>query len=142
MGERIGASIQFGGKLSQAKVQDLIDLLTSEGLGEDMNDGPEPNHNNLGEPFGDWEVNYGNLDDLTAFGIENGLYYKYWYDTGPEWSAQTELYFPETETTAALLWSEGGLSMTEQQIVNLGSIDAVVAYFAQFKAPLPPLEIV
>jgi hypothetical protein len=143
MGERIGASIQFGGKLPKQHVQELVDLLNAEGLTPDFDEtGDVTAEDDLSQNFGDWEVNYGNLDDLEAFGQEHGLHYKHWYDSGPEWSACTELYDPATNTMIELVDAGGLPAMNLGEIKRLGSIEAIEAYFAKFSEPLPPLEIV
>lgn len=140
MGERIGASIQFGGKLPRSKVEELMDLLNAEGLKADWNDDPAPH--NLGCDFGDGEVNYGNLDELKQFAAENSLSYEYWCDSGSEWMAQTEVYLAETGTSFDFIGGNGEqLFLSGEFIRTLGSYEAVLNYFDRSKE-LPPFEIV
>lgn len=139
MGEYIGASIQFGGKLKAEHVDELIDLLNDKGLTVDFDESTGPDRTNLGENFGDWQINYGNLDELQAFGREHGLHYRYWFDDGPEWTEATERYFPDTGEQLEIV---GDDSIRLSQVKELGSYAAIINHFEKVKADLPTLEII
>ena len=84
MGEWIGASIRFGGKIVAELVPELVDLIKAHGLSVDF-EGDDPGPTNLHETFGDWQINYGCLDEFEAFAVRHGLDYEYWFDRGPDW---------------------------------------------------------
>lgn len=138
MGEWIGASIRFGGKIGADLVPELVDLIKAHGLSVDF-EGDDPDPANLHETFGDWQINYGCLDELEAFAARHGLDYEYWFDRGPDWSAATVRYVGGERVELAD--GGGGPCLTEGELRELG-YDGAMARFAQFKSPLPPLEIV
>jgi hypothetical protein len=141
MGEWIGASIQFGGRLKEEKVDELIELLQDKRLLADWCDQPE--RGNLHLTFASGDVNYGNLDELEDFGAENGLFYRYWHDSGPEWASATYVYTPhDRQRRHAMGDANSELSLNETQIRELGTYAAVLEYFSTLKADLPDLEIV
>lgn len=139
MGERIGSSIRFGGKLTQEKANELIELIKAECLTVDFDESTGPDLTNLGETFGDWEVNYGNLDALTNFAAENGLAYEHWFDSGPDWNQG----FYKRDLTGRWEDAEGTPDnplFSAKQIKQIGfeKLDELVEWFA---APIGPLEI-
>jgi hypothetical protein len=140
MGEYINASIRFGGKLPAKKAPELLELLQEKGLDPDGGHGPELMLEDLRTEcfFASNEVNYGNLDELCEFAVENKLWYKYECDSGPEWDAQTEVYDPTTGKTRDFVGNQQ-VAITLGTVKELGSYEAVLAYF---DTTLPPFEIV
>lgn len=140
MGEYVNASIRFGGKLPAEKAPELLELLHEKGLDPDWgHSGPvELEDLRSNAFFASNDVNYGNLDELQAFGEENGLWYVYECDSGPEWDAQTEVYDPTTGKTRDFVGNQQ-VAITLGTVKELGSYEAVLAYFA---TDLPPFEIV
>lgn len=138
MGEWIGASICFSGRIRDEFVPELIELIKEHGLSVDF-EGDDPDRTNLHETFGDWQINYGCLDEFEAFGVKHGLDYVYWFDRGPDWSATTVRYVGGEKQELAD--GGGGPAITEAELTELG-YEAALERFAQFKIPLPPLEII
>ena len=133
MGERIPASIQFGGKLKAEFVPELIELLNEQGL---LADDDEPCVNNLGKEFSDNEVNYGNLDSLISFAIKHNLAYVHWFDSGAEWMSATDKRDLSGRNAELVGSRYQGFYLSEQQI------DQGKELLAWMREPLPPLEIV
>lgn len=139
MGEYVNASIRFGGKLPAEKAPELIELLNEKRLSPDWGGSPvELEELRTESFFGGNDVNYGNLDELCSFAAENGLYYEYACDAGPEWDSQRIFYNPETGESREFI-GENTEAITLTQIKQLGSYEAVLAYF---DTVLPPFEIV
>ena len=138
MGEWIGASICFSGRIGEELVPKLIGLIKEHGLKVDF-DGDDPDRTNLHENFGDWQINYGCLDELEAFGVEHSLDYVHWFDRGPEWSSTTVRYVGGERLE--LIDGGGSPAITEAELTALGFEEALNR-FALFKIPLPPLEII
>jgi hypothetical protein len=143
MGERCAAYIRFGGRISRDKADELIELLNDQGYGV-YGDGSEADRENLRtENFGDYEINYGNLDELKEFATANGLHYLYWSDRGSEWDQSIEIYDPEAGTTEDIMDSENGPVLRRKEIEKLGSMEAILRHFDKFdEKNLPTLEIV
>ena len=95
----------------------------------------------FGETFGDWQVNYGNLEELENFGAEHKLYYRGWFDGGGDWAAATYIYNPET-TQRDEAMGDYDPSITLSTLKTMGSMGEALRYLERFSAPLPPLVIV
>lgn len=144
MGERCAAYIQFGGRISKAKADELVELINDNwGV---YGDGTEATLESLTDgdtAFGDYECNFGNLDDLKDFAVENGLHYYYWCDRGSEWDQQIEIRDAETGEIHSCTDSESGPALTKKEIERLGSIQAIMTHFELFDPKtFPKLEIV
>lgn len=140
MGEYIYAGIKFGGKLKREYADELLELVNDKGLTPDMCGG-EATIDDLNEQLASDSVNYGLLDELEAFGERHGLDYEYSYGSGPDWDSGVVRYYGQTgmrfETTG-----ESGPSLNREAIEELGSYEAVIAYFNMAAAEVPPLELI
>jgi hypothetical protein len=144
MGEYITASIRFGGKLSVEKAPELLELIQEKRLDPDWGcgGGVELEDLRTNNFFASSQVNYGNLDELRDFAVENGLWYEYWCDSGPEWDAETVVYNPETGEAHDFVGGQTN-AISKQKVKELGSYEAILDYFRVLdKASIPPLEIV
>lgn len=139
MGEYIGASIRLSGPLRQVYVQDLIEVLNAYDLTVDF-DGEKPSAENLHKVFGNWEVNYGNLEEIEGFAQRRGLDYELWNASGPDWDAST--YRMVGGERREITMAEQGPVLTEGEIDRLGSMAAIKNWFFWWKQPLPDLQIV
>lgn len=143
MGEYIPASIQLGGRLPEAKVDELIGLLNDKTMYENTPEQALPSRGNLGAEFYNNEINYGNLDELLDFAHENGLDYRYWHSDGPEWTAQTYRYYASGERFFELpTLFDGNLAVPLNLIRQLGTFEHVMDYILQTQADPLSLEIV
>lgn len=140
MGEYINASIKFGGQLERKRVDELLDLLNEKHLWPDWSPSGEVTVEDLEETafYANSEVNYGNLDELRSFAEDAGLWYEYECGAGPEWDAQTIFYNPITKESREFV-GEQDTAITLEKIKELGSYEAVLAYFER---TLPPFELV
>lgn len=140
MGERIAATIKFGGKLKAEFVPELIARIKGEGLTVDSDESTDPDETNLGETFGDYEVNYGNLDDLLTFAQLHNLAYVQWFDNGYEWNQGVY----KRDLTGRCEDAEGtpcNPLFSAEYIKQLGieKLNELVEWFA---TPIGPLEII
>lgn len=140
MGEYVNASIKFGGKLPAEHTFELCDLLNAERLDPDWGEWAEVDPDDLltNDFFGNSEVNYGNLDEVRTFAEEHDLYYLYECGAGSDWDAEAVFYDPTTKTYHQFV-GEQDKAITLEQVKELGSYEAVVAYF---DTTMPPFEIV
>jgi hypothetical protein len=142
MGEYIGASIRFGGKLRKEHVAELVDLLNAMGLTPDFDGSDDVTvGDDLSQNFGNWEINYGLLDELQDFGIKHGLDYIYWHDSGSDWSATSTRYVAATENPISVFEIDHSPAFTIREIKELGQ-NEILRRASLIERPLPPLEIV
>jgi hypothetical protein len=121
-------------------VPELIELLNGNDLKVDF-DGEEPSETNLNNTFGDWQVNYGNLDELVNFGIENGLSYRYWCADGPEWDAQINIRRADLDQTFELIGSQEE-ALPIRTLLEFKTGAELFNYVKLSQEPIPDLEIV
>lgn len=126
MGEYVYASIQIGGRVSRNQARKLVELgnhygLSVDGQGGDLSDG------DIGEQWTDDQINYGNLDDLTAYCTEHGIDYEYYYSSGPGWDAQREKFFDSV--SVQFTESEEGAVVP---IADLVKLEALATGWAAF----------
>jgi hypothetical protein len=140
MGEYVNASIRFGGKLPAEHADELLELINEKHLGPDWDPVGEVTREHLLETafYGDSRVNYGNLEELEAFCQKHGLWYEYECGSGPEWDGYTTVYNPVTGESHEFV-GEQTKAITLDQVKQLGSYEAVLAYFDN---TIPPFEIV
>lgn len=143
MGEYIPASIQLGGRLPEAKVDELISLLNDKSLYEHTIEQAPPSRENLASEFLNAEINYGNLDELLNFARENQLDYHYWHADGSEWSARTYRYYASGGRSFELpTLHDGTFAVPADLIRQLGEYHRIMDYIACVQALPMPLEIV
>lgn len=140
MGERIPASIQFGGKISRADAEELVNLVNAEGLDPAWGDSGDVTVANLGECLASNEVNYGNLDDLEIFATEHGLAYVQWFDAGCDWTQGGTKRDLEGRVETYMGTVDEPL-YSAPEIMKHG-VEVILEEADWLKMPLPPLEIV
>jgi hypothetical protein len=171
MGNRVRTDITIGGRLNACCVPDLLEELEDYGLsirglgpaGEDLplpedaaglerllalgaeadrKEGVAPR----GFPFGDDEVNYGNLDGVRGFCQQRGLPYHYdCADGNGEFDAEDEWWSPAHGfTTLYSLVNSGGavpLAALRESFKGVTGADIAAWYDARTVGP-GPLEVV
>ena len=138
MGERIAASIRFSGVLPRDQAPRLVKAINDYGLRVDF-DGEQATVDNLDQEFGDWEVNYGNLDEITEIATELGLEWEHWFDSGPEWMEATCRWQGGRyqEVTGS---KNRGFYFSGHELEKKG-MGAVMNTYQEFMAPMPRLVV-
>lgn len=140
MGERIPASIRFGGKITKAAAEELVKLVNDEGLDPDWGDRGAITVEDLTEELGSNEVNYGNLDELICFANNHNLAYVSWFDQGGDWSEGFEKNDGQGRCDG-LTGKPHDVLFNASTIRRLG-IEKILEIADWAAKPLPPLEIV
>lgn len=138
MGERIGASIRFSGVLSRDQAPRLVKAINDFGLRADF-DGEQATIDNLDKEFGDWEVNYGSLDEVSDVATELGLDWEHWFDSGPEWLEATCRWrdgrYQEVVGSASRGFYFSGRELEEKGMA------ATMNLYQEFMTPMPRLVV-
>lgn len=140
MGERIGASIRFGGNITREQAERLVELVNEYGLSPDFDESGEIGVEDLGSILGDWQVNYGNLDGITSYCVAQGIAYHHWFDYGPEWAAGGERHL-DGEVNPFIDGGNGAAAVTLAEIKRDGT-EATIARLEWFEKELPQLIVV
>ncbi len=145
MADRVSASITIGGTLAQAAYQALAELIASEGLSIEWDGAPfDPDDRVEGSPLRLYahEVAGGTFDDLEAWCVAKGVPFARWcggYVGG--WSPE-RVVFTGTGDAQSFITDENDRVLIDQSdVMRLGSIEALLAYFAAADLIVPPLLI-
>lgn len=138
MGDRTTAMIRFGGTITRTQANELVELLEEVELRVD-GDGDEPTLDNLAEEFGDFEVNYGNIDEITGYCDERQITYHHYHGHGHDFEAggarrigERHEYFVE---------SNGEPVISLRDIAERGT-EGAIEYLEWLVQPLPQLTVV
>ncbi len=145
MADRVPASIQIGGNISAAVFAELLHIIAFEGLSSEWGGEPfDPASRIVGEPLAlfDESCAWGKIDNLEAFCVEHGLPFVRWSGSYPgEWSPE-RLVYRGTRTVDSYMIDENDRVLLDRRLlVDLGSIDAAMAYFDAAEFEVPPLVI-
>jgi len=89
MGDRTTVYFTVAGKIGRDDLSTLIEAMAAEGF-RSNDDDAEPCADNLDETFYASEVNYANIDDLTAVCDRLGLDREHWWEAGGGYGAGIE----------------------------------------------------
>lgn len=140
MSERVPASFQIGGRISQKDLETYINLINNRYALLEKFDGGPADFNNAGETFGDYEVSWGDLTVLEEFAVEHRLHYLFWFDCGSEWGEQSIRYDPNKgKVRVARICGTPHFSLHD---LKTRSVEDLILEAKWVDSPLPPLELV
>lgn len=146
MADRVSATITLGGVIAQAKMSDLLDAITAEGLSTDWD----------GEPFTlaelpadvplrlmAHEVAWGRFEELEAFCVREALPFARWSGAySGQWGAERVVFTGAGEPHSYAANDEDEVVIDRVEIERLGSFAAVLAHFEAADVAIPPLTTV
>lgn len=143
MADRVSASIELGGTLTSPDYLELSQIIADEGLsvewdGEDF----EPDHRAVGESLKLYahEVAWGRLDTLESWCVEKGLAFTRWSGAhAGQFGAERVVFTGEGAPLSYAADEEDNIVIDRATAINLGSLEAIIAYFAAADTPVPPL---
>lgn len=145
MADRVSATITIGGALAQAKLPELLDEITAEGLATDWD----------GEPFTldelptdaplrlmAHEVAWGRFEELEAFCVREALAFTRWSGAySGQWGAERVVYTGTGEPHSYAANDEDEIVIDRAGVEQLGSFADVLAHFAAADVAIPPLTV-
>lgn len=145
MADRVPVTMKVGGKVIEPLYSELARIIDLEGLSVEW-DGPifEPEHRTVGETLMlyAYEIAWGRLDALENFCIEHGLPFVRWSGCYPgQWSAERIVFRGDGETDAFIVDESDRVLIDRYDVVERGSIDAILAYFDAADFIVPPLIV-
>lgn len=156
MADRVDATITIGGQVPADRLEELLGVIESEGLGRDweerfqsrdellayLQDGAE------GVTFYGREASGGEFDELAAYCVEAGLTYVLTYDGyGCEWGPARRIRRPGDagDGVTCSLNADGGtpcVTADDIRFAGLADVEAILEHLRLFADPhVPPLEI-
>lgn len=145
MADRVPASIQIGGEISAAVFAELLHIIAFEGLSPEWGGEPfDPAKRIVGEPLAlfDESCAWGKIDNLEAFCVEHGLPFVRWSGSYPgEWSPERLVYRGSGTVDSYMIDESDRVLLDRRLLVDLGSIEAAMAYFDAAEFEVPPLVV-
>lgn len=146
MADRVSASITLGGTISPPCYAALADLIAAEGLATEW-DGEifEPGHRTPGKPLQLFahEVPWGRFEHLESWCVEHGVPFARWAGGyAGEWTAERVVFTGTGEPRSFTADENDGVIFIDRgTIEQLGSIEAILAYFDAADTAVPPLIV-
>jgi len=145
MADRVPASIELGGVIHAAAYAELVSVIQSEGLSVEW-DGEsfEPDHRTEGEllRLHAYEVAWGRFDALEAFCIGKGLPFVRWSGGyGGNFGPERLVFTGDGERNSYEANEDDEVVIGRYLVTELGSHEAVLAYFDAANFKVPPLVI-
>ncbi len=145
MAERVSASITIGGSLTLTQYGRLCELVIAEGLCIEW-DGRlfEAGDHTSGDPLSLFahEVAYGSFHELEAWCGDNHLPFARWAGAySGQWGARRVVFLGQGQPIYYPADEDDCLVIDEIKVRELGSIEAILAYFETAETPIPQLII-
>lgn len=153
MGDRTSVTITIGGQLPRSLAPELAQILIADGM--DMIEWSHLSENEIIEhllkggddvEFNGQEINYGNIDGTEEWLQEHDLFYRMSWEPGGGYGAGEKIFDLISKIGGhGPLWlntNDGDTCLTDAEIRELGSYEAVIARLDRAAQPVPPLEIV
>lgn len=145
MVDRVQASIELGGVIEAAAYAELVAAIESEGLSLEWDGEPfAADHRTDGETLKLYanEVAWGRFDRLEALCMAKGLPFARWSGgLGGCWGAERIVFAGEGEPDSYEV-NEDDIVLIDRHLVNdLGSVEAIIAYFDAADFKVPPLVV-
>ncbi|MFC3443860.1 hypothetical protein ACFOKF_22175 [Sphingobium rhizovicinum] len=145
MADRVSASITLGGTLSAADYAALCTIIASEDLSTDWDGDPfSSQHRTIGEPLRLFahEVALGRFEALEGWCVEKRLSFARWSGGYPgQFGAQRLVFAGQGDPLVYAADEEDQIVLPRTTIEQLGSFDAVMAYFEAADCPVPALIV-
>jgi hypothetical protein len=146
MADRVSASIILGGTINSARYAELAKLITDEGLSTEWDGGPfDPDQRTSGEALRLYahEVPWGRFGALEDWCVANGVPFERWAGGYPgEWTAERVVFSGAGEPRSYIADEEDRILIDRGIVERLGSLEAILAYFGEADAGVPPLVVV
>lgn len=145
MGDCVSASIELGGSLSAADYAELSDVIAGERLSIAWDGEPfEPHDRTVGEPLCLYahEVAWGRFEMLETWCVEKNLPFTRWSGTyAGQWGAERVVFTGGGEPVSYATDEDDYVVIGRGSVENLGSVEAIVAYFDAADTRVPPLVV-
>ena len=145
MADRVPASIQIGGEISAAVFAELLHIIAFEGLSPEWGGEVfDADSRVVGQPLAlfDESCAWGKIDNLEAFCVEHGLPFVRWSGSYPgEWSPERLVYRGSGTVDSYMIDESDRVLLDRRLLVELGSIEAAMAYFDAVEFAVPPLVV-
>ncbi|KKW92494.1 hypothetical protein [Sphingobium chungbukense] len=145
MVDRTAASIVIGGNVSAADYALLIEMIASYDLRTEWEGEPfDPAQRAIGEALSlyDQYAAWGRFDRLESWCIDKGLPFVRWCGGYcSQWGSQRLVFTGEGEPCAYGADDEDELLIGREKVRELGSYEAIQAYFVAGDFPVPPLRV-
>jgi hypothetical protein len=145
MVDRVSASIAIGGNLPSTHLTTFTALIVEEGLSLDWDCEPfVPSQCTSGSPLVlmAHEVALGQFDALENFCITQGLPFSRWSAGCRAWGAQRCIFTGEGDLRIFPVDAEDDVLIDRATVMELGSVEAILAYLDAADFAVPPLLIV
>lgn len=145
MVDRVSTSIVIGGTLPTAHVTTFTRLILDQGLSLEWDGEPfHPGQCTTGSPLVlmAHEVPLGQFDALEAFCIEQGLSFTRWCEGCASWGAQRCIFTGQGEMSIFPVDEEDDVLIDRATVMQLGTMEAILAYLDAADFAVPPLVIV
>jgi len=141
MVDRVSASIVIGGNLPAIHVPTFIGFVIGEGLSLDWEGEPfRAEHLASGSPLAlmAHEVALGRFEPLEDFCVAHGLPYVRWCAGCSSWAAQRAVFTGEGVIRLFPVDGDDGVLIDRATVMELGNVEAIIAYLdaADFEVPL------
>ena len=145
MADRVSVSIELGGTITASDYLELSRIIMDEDLSVEW-DGEsfEPHHRRVGEPLSLYahEVAWGRLDTLEGWCVEKKLPFTRWSGAyAGQWGAERVVFPGDGAPRSSAADEDDTVVIDRETVENLGSIEAVIAYFDAADTPVPPLVV-
>ena len=145
MADRVSASIALGGIITGAQLDDLTQLIASEGLSTEW-DGEafQPSQLAPGEPLQLYahEVAWGTFEQLEAWCREHRVPYVRWSGGyGGEWGAERVVFDGSGDPRSYDADESDRVFVDRTTVERLGSLEAILAHFDAADFTMPPLVV-
>ena len=145
MADRVSASIVVGGTITASDYAELAEIIADEGLSIEW-DGErvEPTHRTVGEALSLYahEVAWGRFETLEAWCVDKKLPFARWSGAyGGEWGAERVVFTGAGKPTSYAADEDDRVVIDRGTVEQLGSIEAITAYFDAADCAVPPLVV-
>ncbi|WP_030540242.1 hypothetical protein [Sphingobium sp. DC-2] len=145
MVDRVSASIEVGGMIGVADYSQLLALIAAEDLSVEW-DGEAfaPEHRQEGQSLRLYahEVAWGRFDALEAKCIELGLAFVRWSGgCSGQWGSERVIFTGKGETACYPVDESDTVMISRPALKQLGSIEAILAWFDAADFDIPPLVL-
>jgi hypothetical protein len=145
MVDRVSASIVIGGNLPAIHLPTFTGLIIDQGLSLEWDGEPfVPSQCTSGSPLALMaeEVAWGRFDALETFCIEQGLAFCRWCAGCHAWGAQRAVFIGQGKVRLFPVDEGDDVLIDRATVMELGNVEAIIAYLDAADFAVPPLLIV